>query len=160
MSFGFLELLTAYLGSGFYCGARSFLCVIVMLPEIFIHLSCAALTWYFCCRIGFSCKGKKTTKCYILALWVESLIYFGVHCPIEGYLYMAFLGLLLGKGCVEKTSFYYSVSPGCADVVSISSKSSIWVIELLTIFTGWPSSRTNHVNRDTLGCFFSIGLLA
>lgn len=45
--------------------------------------------------------------------------------------------LLLGKSCVEK-SFLYSVFPGCVDVVCISSKSSICVIELLTIFTEEP----------------------
>lgn len=46
--------------------------------------------------------------------------------------------LLLGKSCAEKTSCLYSVSTGCADVVCISSKSSVCVIELLTFFTGEP----------------------
>lgn len=42
--------------------------------------------------------------------------------------------LLLRKSCVEKISLY-SVSLERADVVCISSRSSICVIELLTVFT-------------------------
>lgn len=73
----------------------------------------------------------------ILALQVESLPYFGVLLPLRRiFMYEYCRTLLLRKSCIEKISFLYSVSPECADVACISSRSSICI--MLPIFTEEP----------------------